>query len=435
MNKTNKIHRIAILFLCFLLLPIFVKAADTSQLREDLQRQINELQQKIDDCEGNIEKNQAQAKTLEGEIAVFENEISQIQYEIRQIDLTIQESTLNIGEIDGRIAELEDQIEQKKVILAEQIRLVEEYDRNSLLEIILREDNFSDFFDEVNALENTQKGIQNVLINVQNLKEDLSGQKEEKEVEREQQYQLKNLQTIQKRTVARKQDEKEDLLAETKGQEAAYQKMIQDAEKNITDIKEQLSLLDKYDITLDEAVQNAILAASHTGIRPAFLLGVLEAESRLGLNVGTGTWKKDMYNCYRSLGYITKAEQMKNAFLEICQELGLNPDIQPVSAEPWYGCGGAMGVAQFMPTTWLAYRERVAAFTGHNPPNPWNHLDAFTAAAIKLSDGGANQKTEAGERMAYGKYLGGVNWEKWAHHKVTDYVINLADNFQKEYFD
>ncbi len=142
-----------------------------------------------------------------------------------------------------------------------------------------------------------------------------------------------------------------------------------------------------------------------------------------------------MYQCYRRLGYITRAEREKNAFLQICQELGLDPDLQPVSAEPWYGCGGAMGVAQFMPTTWLAYRDRVAGLTGHNPPNPWDHLDAFTAAAIKLADGGASQRTEIGERHAYAKYLGGSRWRRWVYSKVTDYVISLANNFQQQYFE
>lgn len=434
--RNYKMRRIIVIFLCILLFPLAAKtASDTEKLRQELQRQINELQQKVDECQKNIGQKQEQAQTLKNEISVFENQINQIQYEIKQIDLSIQESTLNIQEIDKKIDDLEGQIEQKRVILAEHIRAVEEYDRETLLEIIFKKDNFSDFFDEINSLENAQKGVQGVLINIRGLKTDLDVQKEDQEAEREQQYQLKSLQTIQKKAATRKQDEKENLLKKTKGEETAYQKIVQGVEKDIIHIKEQLSLLDKYNITLEEAVQNAILVGSKTGLRPAYLLGVLEAESRLGLNVGTGNWKKDMYECYRKLGYVTKAEQMKNAFSQICGELGLNPDLQPVSAEPWYGCGGAMGVAQFMPTTWLAYKDRVATLTNHTVPSPWNHLDAFMAAGIKLADGGANQRTEEGERMAYGKYLGGANWQKWIHHKVTNYVINLAANFQEEYFN
>lgn len=437
MNKITKKQFILIGIAIFLVLlvPFNSKAADSEKLRQELEAQIRELQSKIGQYQDNIQENQQKGKSLQNEISILEDKISKIQLEIKQIDLSIQESNLNIGEIDTEIGGLEKEIGEKKELLAEYIRIVAEHDQETLLEIVLKKDNLSDFFEEINAIENAQEKVHTVLASIQGLKENLEGERENLEDELNRQYQLKSLQTVQRRSVQNQQNQKEDLLEQTKGEENRYQALIQDAEKNITHIKEQLSLLDKYGITLEDAVQNAIYASSKTGLRPAYLLGVLEAESRLGLNVGTGNWKKDMYQCYRSLGYITKAEQQKNAFFQICQELGLNPDTQPVSAEPWYGCGGAMGIGQFMPTTWLAYRDRVASLTGHNPPSPWNHLDGFMASAIKLSDAGANQRTEYSERKAYSIYLGGSNWSKWVNSKVTDYVIELAANFQREYFE
>ncbi|MBL7155292.1 MAG: lytic murein transglycosylase [Candidatus Portnoybacteria bacterium] len=431
MSKLSKIFFLLII----LAVPLITQGADIDELRQDLENQIRQKQEEINQYQQKIGENQQKARTLNNEIQILEDQISQIRLEINQIDLTIQKSTLNIQGIDGQINILKENISQKKDLLAEYIRTVALYDQETLLEVILKNEKFSDFFDEIKALESAQEEIQSVLGAVQGLKNELEGQKGELEDEREEQYRLKSLQLIQRRTVENRQGQKEDLLNKTRGEEWRYQQMIQGTEKEITFIKEQLSLLERYHITLEEAIQDAIFAGSQTGVRPAFLLGVLEAESRLGLNVGTGTWQKDMYQCYRSLGYLTRAEKEKNAFLQICQELGLNPDTQPVSAEPWYGCGGAMGVAQFMPTTWLAYKERTAGLTGHRPPNPWNHQDAFTAAAIKLGDGGANQRTEIGERHAYAKYLGGSRWKRWVYSKVTDYVIKLTANFQQQYFE
>ncbi len=426
---------IIILLIIFLVVPATFGAADLDELRQDLENQIRQKQEEINQYHNRIVENQSKARTLSNEIQILEDQIRKIRLEINQIDLTIQKGTLNIQEIDEAISGLEERIDQKKDLLAEYIRIVERYDQETLLEVILKNEKFSDFFDQLNALEKVQREIQTILGAIQAFKKELEEQKEDLEDELEEQYRLKSLQLIQSRAVERRQDQKEDLLATTKGQERLYQQLIKGAEKEIAFIKEQLSLLEKYGLTLEEAIAHAIFAATKTGIRPAFLLGVLEAESRLGLNVGRGNWQQDMYQCYRRLGYITRAEREKNAFLQICQELGLDPDLQPVSAEPWYGCGGAMGVAQFMPTTWLAYRDRVAGLTGHNPPNPWDHLDAFTAAAIKLADGGASQRTEIGERHAYAKYLGGSRWRRWVYSKVTDYVISLANNFQQQYFE
>ncbi len=434
MSKLTQICPLIIFLLIVLIFPLVGQAADVDELRQDLENQIRQKQEEINQYQNRIVENQQNARTLKNEIQILEDQIDQFRLEIKQIDLVIQKSTLNIQEIDDQINDLKERIDQKKDLLAEYIRTVAFYDQETLLEVILKNEKFSDFFDEIKALESVQEEIHSILEAIQGLKNKLEEQKGELEEEREEQYRLKSLQLIQSRAVEGKQWQKEDLLDKTKGEEQRYQQMVKSVEKDITFIREQLSLLERYQITLEEAIQDAIFAGSQTGVRPAFLLGVLEAESRLGLNVGTGNWREDMYNCYRSLGYITRAEKEKNAFFQICQELGLNPDSQPVSAEPWYGCGGAMGIAQFMPTTWLAYRDRAAALTGHNPPSPWSHRDAFTAAAIKLAAGGANQRTEIGERQAYAKYLGGSRWQRWVYSKVTDYVIKLAANFQQQYF-
>ncbi len=110
---------------------------------------------------------------------------------------------------------------------------------------------------------------------------------------------------------------------------------------------------------------------------------------------------------YIKLGKRSVAEAEKRAFLAITESLGLNPDDMPVSRKPSYGCGGAMGPAQFLPTTWVRFAPRVAQLTGHNPPNPWNTEDAFTASALLLADAGAGLQTEAGERAAAKAYISG----------------------------
>ncbi len=434
MNKKLKtdynFHLIFLCLLIFLLIPFIIQASDADAIKQDLENQIEQKQQEINQYQQRIKDNQQKARTLNNDIQILEDQISQIRVEIGQVDLVIQESTLNIQGIDVKINELNKKIDQKKDLLAEYIRTVAVYDQDTLLEMVLRNEKFSDFFNQISALENVQEQTQNVLIAIQSLKQESEEQRGELQNEREAQNRLKSLQLIQKRTVEKRQWQKEDLLDQTKGEEYRYQQLIKNAESAITYITEQISFL----ANKDEAIQYAVFASSKTGIRPAFLLGVLEAESRLGINVGKGNWQKDMYQCYRDIGYLTRAENEKNAFMQICQELGLNPDSQPVSAEPWYGCGGALGVAQFMPTTWLAYKDRVAALTGHNPPNPWNHQDAFMAAAIKLANGGADQRTEIGERTAYAKYLGGTRYSRWIYSKVTDYVIQLTANFQEQYF-
>ena len=105
----------------------------------------------------------------------------------------------------------------------------------------------------------------------------------------------------------------------------------------------------------------------------------------------------------------------------------------PVSKKPWYGYGGAMGPAQFIPSTWVLYEERIAKATGHNPPNPWDPGDAFIAAAILLADNGADKGTLAAERLAALRYFAGwANAGKKAYAFYGDDVMELAEKYQKQ---
>jgi membrane-bound lytic murein transglycosylase B len=91
-----------------------------------------------------------------------------------------------------------------------------------------------------------------------------------------------------------------------------------------------------------------------------------------------------------------------------------------------------MGPAQFIPSTWMSYKNRVAKLTGNNPPSPWNILDAFMAAAIKLTDSGAAKQTTAAEWKSAMIYFAGGNWNKSSLKFYGDDVISIADKYQKD---
>ena len=159
-------------------------------------------------------------------------------------------------------------------------------------------------------------------------------------------------------------------------------------------------------VSAEEAIKYGQLAAIGAGIRPAFLIAELEVESKLGINVG---------KCYitdttsGNSRKITTGQVFKRGinptrdlalFLTITRDLGKDPLQTPISCWPGSGWGGAMGPAQFIPSTWVSYAAQVARLVGRSVANPWNIEDAFTAAAVKLANGGATSKTRAGEVAA-----------------------------------
>jgi membrane-bound lytic murein transglycosylase B len=97
-------------------------------------------------------------------------------------------------------------------------------------------------------------------------------------------------------------------------------------------------------------------------------------------------------------------------FMTITSALGLNPYQTPVSCPLSYGYGGAMGPAQFIPSTWVLpdFNSRIqSALNISTMPNPWSPLDAFMASGIYLSDLGANSTSYTAQKNAACKYYSG----------------------------
>jgi len=392
------------------------------ELRAELRAQIEELTRQIENYRQTIREIQGQARSLEKEISLLDNQIREFELEIRRITLIIRGIESEIAETNLNIKELEQQSENEKVVLGELIREIYKYDQASFLEIILTKENLSDFFSEIQSLENLQLGIRKSLEEIRILKKQLKEKLIELEENKNEMITLKAIQETQKYSIEKKKKERQRLLDETRGQEYLYQRLVKNKQLDVNTIRSQLYILQGRggSLSFENALAIAEFASSLSGVRPAFLLAVLSKESGWGANVGTGTWRIDMKPSQHS------------AYLAICEKLGFNPDMMPVSKRAWYGWGGAMGPAQFLPRTWLGYESRIAALTGHNPPNPWDIEDAFVAAALYLANAGATAQTYEAEHRAYMIYLAGSNWRKSYLQFYGDKVMDLATAIQEQ---
>ena len=173
-------------------------------------------------------------------------------------------------------------------------------------------------------------------------------------------------------------------------------------------------------------MEAASFASNATGVRKDYLLGVLVVESNLGKYTGGCNWKQSRMNGTR-LEY----------FKQIAKELDYDYTKLKVSCPPagYKGTGGAMGVGQFMPDTWMAYKNSIASVTGHNPPDPWSLVDGVTAMALKLSKvSGVIDHKRSAEAKAYCVYLAGGNWINYCDAKGVNYggkVLYWADNYER----
>jgi len=430
-RRTRQIVKIlAVLFIFLILIgttPTHIIGETTNgqnaeELRAELKAQIEALSNEIDKYRGTVREIQGQATSLQGEIDILDNQIKAFELEIKRINLIIGGIESDIQEIELKIKNLEQQTESEKIVLSELIREIYKYDETSFLEIVLTKENLSDFFSEIQSLENLQLGIQKSLNQIRILKQELGLKIGELDEQRNEMIALRAVQETQKYSIEKKKGKRNELLEETRGQEYLYQRLINNKQADINSIRSQLYILQGMggSLSFENALNLAEFAGAATGVRPALLMAVLSRESGLGKNVGTGTWKVDMN------------PNQHSAYLSICERLELDPDMMPVSKRAWYGWGGAMGPAQFLPRTWLGYESRITQVTGHNPPSPWDIGDAFVASALYLANAGAGAQTYDAEWKAAMIYLAGSNWWKRELWFYGDQVMDLAATMQEQ---
>lgn len=419
-----KIFSYPIVLLLFLILAFSIVRFDSSQVFAQVDNsdaKIRQLENLIDQYNQDISQKQSEAQSLTNQISIFELQIKQAQAEIDGTNLTISKLNSAIGQKETSILKKEKEIEEQNILLAIYLKQVARSDGGSLLEFLLKNGKFSDFFNDINSINSIQNKIHDTLSMIKIIKEKLIKEKGDLESDKAEQEQLKRIQKRQKAEIENSKKEKQKLLEQTKGQEKLYQQLIAKTRANIEAIKNQAyDLALGYKMTFEEALRYALPAAEGSGLRAAFLMAILKIESDWGGNVGTGNWRSDMH------------PRDYDAFTKITSVLGLNPDSTPVSKKPAYGWGGAMGPAQFLPSIWLLYDDAVAKLTGHNPPSPWKVDDAFTAAGLKLAEAGANKQTYASEIKAAKIYIAGGRWNTSLTARIyANNVLAEATRIQK----
>lgn len=412
--------------------------------RQSLQAQLDALEREAAEFDQQIAQTQAEAQTLQQQIKLFDSEIKRRELEIRRLNVAIRQAEIDIQAKTAGIAELGARIEKNRGILAEGVLKLYEYDRENMLVILIKNETLSDFFITLDNIRAVQARVEELVGELRETKSEFEKQKEELENFRAEQLDLRALAEVERRAVAEKKAEKDRLLKITKGREAEFQRLLTQKRLDIAALRNQLFYIGQTGISAEEALKFAELAADRAGIRTAFLLALLEVETgrqfeggviTAGTRLGSGTWRADMN------------PKQHQAFLQITAKLGFDPDRMPVSARPCakatrerigpgkpcgYGWGGAMGPAQFIPTTWLLFEERVASLTGHRPPNPWNVEDAFTASAIFLADSGARSKNQTGESRAARTYLSGRATCRTAScNSYANTVLSLARSIER----
>jgi len=401
---------------------LFSNAESESERRARLKRELAQIESEIKAQEKLISSINGQRRSLERDLKLIDAKIRKSELAIKQRNYAISKLQSEIKLLNSRLGDLDEKIDDGKESLAQVLRKTKELDDYTFVELLLDKKKITAVLDDLNRFDILRKSLHKLFSSLREAKDNVNERKKALEDKKAEERRLARLQTLEKAKIQKQKNEKARILRITKGKESEYKKVLAYQKRTAADIRAALfSLRDTKGIKFGNAYRYAKDASRLTGVSPALILAILTQETNLGKNVGTGNWKVDMRPKDRPI------------FQKLMAELGFNPDKMPVSKKPWYGWGGAMGPAQFIPSTWVLYKDRLARITGENPPNPWNPRTAFFATALLMKDNGAAAGTRAAERLAALRYFAGwKNARKPAYAFYGDGVMELRDKYQRQ---
>ncbi len=399
-----------------------------------------QLQQQLKDLEQQIAQVQAELAAVRGEKATLANRLVVLKKEQQTLDLQAYLTGLQVAEVSTAIQKAQSDLaitqlkaaQYKQQIAQVMVQLYQQEQLPPLLGVVTA-DSISEAVTEFHNIASVGDSLQGLLNDARTYAEQLRMREAELAVQQQEAQELLSLQNLQRHAAAESVAEQAVLLADTKGKESTFQAALSDTQKQVQAIRSRLYPVvgATTQVQFGEAVRIAQWVSGMTGVRASFLLAILTQESSLGKNVGTCNRPGDPES--KSWKVVMKPERDQEPFVKITAELGLDPNTTPVSCPMrdakgnQVGWGGAMGPAQFIPSTWMGYKDKVSAITG-KVANPWDIRDAFVAAAMKLGNDGA--KTVEGEWAAAMRYFSGGTNTKYRFY--GDNVVAQAERYQKD---
>jgi membrane-bound lytic murein transglycosylase B len=368
--------------------------------------------------------------TLKGEGVGLDRDIKILNANINKASLNIKAKNLQIARLGDGIADkartvrgIAQRIEREKQSLAQLIRKTNEIDQASLPEMLFSGDNLSDFFLDLDSFDAVRAGLKNSAIALKSAKEQNEAAQEALENRQQQEADAKAELERNKKLVQSNESQKKQLLSITKNKEKEYSKVLAERKKRAAEIRAALfALRDSGEISFGKAYDYAQVVSAKTGIRPAFLLAVFMQESSFGKNQGSCILKNRDTGAGIGAKSGTVMQKVMNPtrdvppFMKITAALGKDPFDTRVSCPQEVGWGGAMGAAQFIPSTWVLFEKRIMAALGTDVADPWSARDAFMAAGMYLTDLGAKSGSYSAERDAACRYFSGrkCSQSSWA---------------------
>lgn len=441
---------LSLAFLCAIILVpvqhvVFAQTALQADQRKKLEAELAQIEAEIKLKEAELAKQKNQTGSIKRDVDILTAEIAKKKLDIQKKNKVLKNLEQEIGTKNKTLTNLGEELSREKRSLAHLISKQAQLEDYSIVETMLAGETISDFFKDIDNFYSIKSGLSDSFTKIKTIQTKTTQEKTQLEQKKNSEADVKYALEQDKKNVETKQGEKKGLLVVSQSKEKTYQEIIKERQAAAASIRSKLFTLagnvPSGGIPFGTAYDYAKKASELTGVRAALILGILRQESggrvdSFGHNVGqcllvdTATGAGKNKNSGVAMDRIMKPDRDVQPFLTITKKVGRDPFNTPVSCPFTYGYGGAMGISQFIPSTWIMYQPRLISMYG--AADPWNPQHSITATALLMKDNGAAAGTYTAERNAACKYYSGRACGGGINEFYGNGVLKKAEEIQKQ---
>lgn len=219
--------------------------ADLNSQIEAQRAKIDALTAKITEYSANINSNRQEAASLKNQLKLIENQVGKTDMEIKLKEEQAKEVQLQVEQTGLKINQTEIQMIKEKDQLSDLLRLIGRYEDKDYVNIILANDNFSDFFDQIKYSTDLQKEMQRTVNRIKEANQKLSAQKADLEKQKADLSNILNKLDDTKEVLVSQKQDKNQLITATSKSEKKFQSLITDLKKEQAAANAQAAALEK----------------------------------------------------------------------------------------------------------------------------------------------------------------------------------------------
>lgn len=222
------IKKIFIIILFFIVILFVIKA--NAQDANELQQKINEYQVKLNDI-------RQQKNTLSSQIQYMDTQIYLTTLQIQSTEQKIINTGKEIDLLGSRIEGLDTSLDYLSKLLINKI--AESYKKRELnfLAVLFNTKNADDFLNKVKYLKSSRDNNQKLLVQVQEAKSNAEEQKLQREEKKTELTNLTQTLNSQKISLNSQKIQKQKLLSDTQNDEVTYQRLLAQAQAQLSGFK------------------------------------------------------------------------------------------------------------------------------------------------------------------------------------------------------